>query len=251
MLERVIPSLPIDIRGGQADGEACLTCNSPATWTFPDFEVNWKGKQLWFHFFDLDDDFADTDVDLVFEGQRMYIHGGEGHFGHILTVTGDLDLNSTAGEYRLRQGVRVGEQFTRNVGRASVAAPGGGSVKGFLYCSGPLESPCSHGRAETTEPTTEDIKKQKLGTKPLWAEESIVAAESEGAVGAYDRVLFKSANAVFSAEIKKGVFSLHSAEAVPVDGGKLRDPVKISISWTPQPIPRRSTSRGAASISIF
>ena len=66
-------------------------------------------------------------------------------------------------------------------------------------------------------------------TQAAWAEESIVTAESEGAVGAYDRVPFKSANAVFSAEIKKGVFSLHSAEAVPVDGGKLRGSGKISI----------------------
>ena len=35
VLERVIPSLPIDIRGGRLDGEVRLTCNSPATWTLP------------------------------------------------------------------------------------------------------------------------------------------------------------------------------------------------------------------------
>lgn len=232
VLERVIPSLPIDIRGGRLDGEVRLTCNSPATWTFPDFGGQLKGKQLWFHFFDSTDDFADTDVDLVFEGQRMYIHGGEGHFGHIpLTVTGDLDLNSTAGEYRLSAQVSPVEvnNLRETLGVRPLPRPVAGSVKGFLYCSGPLESPVFTGRAETTEPTTEDIKKQNPGTEAAWAEESIVTAESEGAVGAYDRVPFKSANAVFSAEIKKGVFSLHSAEAVPVDGGKLRGSGKISI----------------------
>ena len=232
VLERVIPSLPIDIRGGRLDGEVRLTCNSPATWTFPDFGGQLKGKQLWFHFFDSTDDFADTDVDLVFEGQRMYIHGGEGHFGHIpLTVTGDLDLNSTAGEYRLSAQVSPVEvnNLRETLGVRPLPRPVAGSVKGFLYCSGPLESPVFTGRAETTEPTTEDIKKQNPGTRSGVGEESIVAAESEGAVGAYDRVPFKSANAVFSAEIKKGVFSLHSAEAVPVDGGKLRGSGKISI----------------------
>ena len=232
VLERVIPSLPIDIRGGRLDGEVRLTCNSPATWTFPEFGGQLKGKQLWFHFFDSTDDFADTDVDLVFEGQRMYIHGGEGHFGHIpLTVTGDLDLNSAAGEYRLSAQVSPVEvnDLRETLGVRPLPRPVAGSVKGFLYCSGPLESPVFTGRAETTEPTTEDIKKQNPGTEAAWAEESIVAAESEGAVGAYDRVPFKSANAVFSAEIKKGVFSLHSAEAVPVDGGKLRGSGKISI----------------------
>ena len=230
-IERVIPNVPIDVRGGRLDGEVRLTCNSQATWTFPDFGGQLKGKNLWFHFFDSTDDFADTDVDLVFEGQRMYMHGGEGYFGHVpLTVTGDLDLNSAGGEYRLSAQVRPVEvhNLRETLGVRPIPRPVAGTVKGFLYCSGPLDSPVFTGRAETTVPTPEDVNKAEPGTEMAWSEDAIKAAKNEGAVAAYDRVPFKSANAVFTADIKKGFVSLHSAEAVPVDGGKLRASGRIS-----------------------
>jgi len=232
VLERVIPNLPIDVRGGRLDGEVRLMCNSQATWTFPDFAGQLKGKHLWFHFFDSTDDFADTDVDLVFEGQRMYIHGGEGHFGHVpLTITGDLDLNSLGGEYRLSAQVSPVEihDLRETLGVRPLPRPVAGSVKGFLYCSGPLDSPVFTGRAETTDPTLADLSKAKPGTEMAWSEEAVKGAVGEGAVAAYDRVPFKSANAVFTANVKKGEFSLHSAEAIPVDGGKLRGSGRISI----------------------
>jgi len=231
ILERVIPNVPIDVRGGRLDGEVRLTCNSQATWTFPDFGGQLKGKNLWFHFFDSTDDFADTDVDLVFEGQRMYMHGGEGYFGHVpLTVTGDLDLNSAGGEYRLSAQVRPVEihNLRETLGVRPIPRPVAGTVKGFLYCSGPLDSPVFTGRAETTVPMPEDVNKAEPGTEMAWSEDAIKAAKSEGAIAAYDRVPFKSANAVFTADIKKGFVSLHSAEAVPVDGGKLRASGRIS-----------------------
>lgn len=230
-LERVIPNVPIDIRGGRLDGEVRLTSNSKSTWSFPDFGGQLKGKNLWFHFFDSTDDFADTDVDLVFEGKRMYMHGGEGYFGHVpLTVTGDLDLNSADGEYRLSAQVSPVEvhDLRETLGVRPIPRPLAGSVKGFLYCSGPLEAPVFTGRAETTVPTTGNLNKEKPGTEMAWSEDAVKAAQSQGAVAAYDRVPFKSANAVFTADIKKGIFSLHSAEAIPVDGGKLRASGRIS-----------------------
>lgn len=231
VMERMIPGLPVDIKGGRLDGEVRIMCNSQATWTFPDFGGQLKGKHLWFHFFDSTDDFADTDVDLVFEGQRMYIHGGEGSFGHVpLTVTGDLDLNSAGGEYRLSAQVSPvdAHKLRETLGVRPVPRPMAGSLKGFLYCSGPLEAPVFTGRAQTTKPAEKDITTQKAGTELAWAEEAIQAAASQGAVAAYDRVPFKSANAVFTADIKKGEFMLHSAEATPVDGGKLRASGRIS-----------------------
>ena len=235
VLERVIPSLPIDMHGGRLDGEIRISCTSPSTWTFPDFGGQIKGKNLWFHFFDSTDDFADTAVDLVFEGQRMYIHGGEGHFGNVpLTLTGDLDLNPIGGEYRLSAQVSPVEvhKLRETLGVRPIPRPVAGSVKGFLYCSGPLEQPVFTGRAETTVPADEDLNIAKPGTEMAWSEDAIKAAAHEGAVAAYDRVPFKSANAVFSVDVKKGAFSLHSAEAQLVDGGRLRGSGRVSTKPT-------------------
>jgi len=235
VLERVIPSLPIDMHGGRLDGEIRISCTSPSSWAFPDFAGQIKGKNLWFHFFDSTDDFADTAVDLVFEGQRMYIHGGEGHFGHVpLTLTGDLDLNPLGGEYRLSAQVSPVEvhKLRETLGVRPIPRPVAGSVKGFLYCSGPLEKPVFTGRAETTTPTEDDLNIATPGTEMAWSEDAIKAAAHQGAVAAFDRVPFKSANAVFSMDIKKGAFSLHSAEATLVDGGRLRGSGRVSTKPT-------------------
>ena len=88
VIERTIPSLPIDMHAGRLDGELRLHCHTPHTWAFPDFGGHIRGRSLNFHFYDAPDDFADTDMDLVFEGHRMYIHGAAGHYGAVpLTCT--------------------------------------------------------------------------------------------------------------------------------------------------------------------
>jgi hypothetical protein len=41
-------------------------------------------------------------MELVFERDRVYLHGARGWFGAVpLSVTGDLDLNPETGSYRL------------------------------------------------------------------------------------------------------------------------------------------------------
>lgn len=42
-----------------------------------------------FHFWDAVDDFSDANMDLLFEGDRMYLHNASGRFGAVpLTMTG-------------------------------------------------------------------------------------------------------------------------------------------------------------------
>lgn len=50
-----------------------------------------RGSDLGFHFFDAPDDFSQTQLDLLFEGDCMYLHGAQGYFGAVpLTLTGEL-----------------------------------------------------------------------------------------------------------------------------------------------------------------
>jgi hypothetical protein len=62
------------------------------------------------HFWDAPDDIHAADMDLLFEGDRVYLHGAKGRFGAVpLTLTGDLDLNPDGGQYRWGWGTRGGE----------------------------------------------------------------------------------------------------------------------------------------------
>lgn len=79
----------MDIHDGRLTGDLYLHCYDPATWNFPQFggRVSCRGLQL--HFWDAPDDLTDTNVDLLFEGDRMYLHGAKGYFGAApIIVTG-------------------------------------------------------------------------------------------------------------------------------------------------------------------
>lgn len=48
-----------------------------------------------FHFWGAVDDFNDTNMDLLFEGDRMYVHNGSGKFGAVpLTLAGAQGCNA-------------------------------------------------------------------------------------------------------------------------------------------------------------
>ena len=102
VVERTIPGLPIDVSAGRVDGELRLRSHTRESWKFPDFggQIRCRGVNL--HFWDSTDSFADTDVDLVFEGTRMYLHGGKGFYGAVpITASGDMDL--APGEKNVKQ----------------------------------------------------------------------------------------------------------------------------------------------------
>ncbi len=68
---------------------------------FPELRGRVKCRDVALHFWDASDDLLGCGMELVFEGDRVYLHGARGWFGAVpLAVTGDLDLNPETGSYR-------------------------------------------------------------------------------------------------------------------------------------------------------
>ena len=253
VVERTIPGLPIDITTGGVDGELRLRCNTKESWAFPDFGGQIRCRGVSFHFWDGPDDFADTDVDLVFEGTRMYLHGGKGFYGSIpLKASGDMDLapgekntralkeardsgqvprphvvqlgSGRCGEYRISAqiaGVDV-HDLRETLGVRPPPRPVAGAIRGFLYVGGPLEYPIFTGSAETIPPKPEDLNRGVPGTEAALAEDAVRMGSAEGAVAAYDCLAVKDARAVFTVDTWSQKMTLHEVEASPVAGGEAR-----------------------------
>lgn len=253
VVERTIPGLPIDISTGRVDGELRLRCNTKESWAFPEFGGQIRCRGLSFHFWDGPDDFADTDVDLVFEGTRMYLHGGKGFYGAVpLAASGDMDLSpgekstrelkeardrgniprpvvvqpgsGRCGEYRISaqvSGVDV-HDLRETLGVKPPPRPMAGAIRGFIYVGGPLEYPIFTGSAETIPPKPENLNRGAPGTEAGLAEDAVRAGAAEGAVAAYDCLAVKDARAVFTVDTWSQKMTLHEAEASPVAGGEAR-----------------------------
>lgn len=280
-VDRCIPGLPIDMHAGRLDGEINILAKDKSTWLFPEFSGELRGKHLRFHFYDATDDFADTELDLVFQKRRMYIHNGRGHYGHVpITVTGDLDLNplpvkslllgpdakvhAPRGEYRLSGQIAPIEAHAlrETLGVRPPPRPLAGALKGFLYVSGPLEAPVFTGQAETTDFLPEENAKDFSATmeeEKAWSYRAVKKYEKEGAVAAYDRVPIRNVKATWTVEPKKDIFVLHSAEGQLVAGGKVRasgsikinpdalhDPAAINVEATAIDVDPRALARQVA-----
>ena len=252
VVERTIPGLPIDVSAGRVDGELRLRSHSRESWKFPEFggQIRCRGVNL--HFWDSTDSFADTDVDLVFEGTRMYLHGGKGFYGAVpITASGDMDLapgeknvkqlkemrdsgelrpknmqpgSGRSGEYRISAQVSGvdAHALRETLGVKPPPRPLAGAVRGFLYVGGPLEYPIFTGSAETIPPKPEDIRRGVPGTEVALSEDAVRAGASEGAIAAYDAFAVKDARAVFTVDTWGQKVTLHEAEVSPVAGGEAR-----------------------------
>ena len=77
---------------GRLNGKLRVVCNDVESWRFPVIKGRLRGHDLAFHFFDASDDFSATKLDLLFEGDRLYLHGAQGFFGAV-------PLNLTGGSY--------------------------------------------------------------------------------------------------------------------------------------------------------
>lgn len=78
---------------GRLDGELKVHCHDAATWKFPSFAGQVACRGLDFHFWDAVDDLSKTNIDLVFDDQRLYMHNAIGMFGSVpLTLSGGLIL---------------------------------------------------------------------------------------------------------------------------------------------------------------
>eukprot|EP00873_Tetraselmis_striata_P029672 jgi/Tetstr1/449936/TSEL_036990.t1 len=212
MLERLLP-VPIDINEGHVSGELRLRAHNKATWQFPSLRGRLHCKNLEFHFWDSPDSLSGASMDLLFEGDRMYLHNASGYFGGVpLTLTGDLDLNPLVGQYRLSASIPSVEINTlrATLGARPLPVPVTGAVRGVLHCTGPLEYPVFSGTAITIPPT----KAQIAASEETDAKAALVA--TPGAVGAYDKVPFQSASAVFTFDTSSATIT-----AEPCGGGTL------------------------------
>ena len=176
-----------------------------------------RGGEL--HIWDATDDIREASLDLLFEGDRVYLHNATGKFGAVpMRLAGDLDLDAEAGgQYRLSAtvpGVEV-NQLRATLGVRPTPFPVAGAVAGTLHVTGPLEKPVFSGTAEVVRPGAEMLAD---------CEPTAALATLQGepfAVGAYDKVPFQSAGVVFTLDTRTETMLLHDMHAEPVGGGRV------------------------------
>jgi hypothetical protein len=132
VLENLL-DIPMDVYGGRLDGEVRLRCADADTWDFPELSGTVRGRGLGFHFFDAPDDFAGVDLDLLFEGRRLYLHGASGFYGAIpLTATGDIDITPELGEYHVSANIPLvdANSLRETLGGRPPPSPLAGALRG-------------------------------------------------------------------------------------------------------------------------
>eukprot|EP00798_Chlamydomonas_sp_ICE-L_P004358 gene4358-14478_t len=210
--------IPMDLFSGRADGEIKIVSRDEATWGFPELYGLVHCKDVDLHFWDSPDDITKANMDLIFERDRMYLHGAQGYFGAApLRLTGDMDLNPDGGSYRLSAdipGVEV------NALRATLATrplpmPLAGALRGIMHITGPIEHPVFSGTAVLVRPTPEMLEGCEV-TPAL-----IKMLADPQTVGGYDQVPIASASGVFSMDTATDMFTLHSAQVQPVGCGSV------------------------------
>jgi hypothetical protein len=146
LVERLV-ELPMDIDEGRANGQLVIRSHDAATWHYPEFHGRVAVRGSRFHFWDATDE-IEGDLDLLFEGDRLYLHNARGAFGAVpMTLTGDLDLDPATGSYRLSAtvpGVEV-NALRATLGVRPTPFPVAGAVAGTLHITGPLEKPVFSG----------------------------------------------------------------------------------------------------------
>jgi len=241
LVERIF-ELPMDINDGRANGEFILKMHDFATWHTPEFHGRVAVRGANFHFWDATDDIIDADLDLLFEGDRLYLHKAEGKFGAVpMTLTGDLDLDPITGQYRLSAtvpGVEI-NALRATLGVRPTPFPVIGSVGGTLHVTGPLENPIFSGIARVSRPSLHDIQ----DCEPTNALETLLSEPT--AVGAYDKVPVASAELVFTLDTSKEQMTLHEFKASPVGGGELHGFGSLGVS------PASETDPNALKITAY
>lgn len=226
LIERIV-ELPMDIKTGRLDGHIIITSEDAESWMFPKFNGRLAVRNADFHFWDSSDEIIDSTMDLIFEGDRVYLHKAKGYFGAIpLKVTGDLDLNPLHGEYRISASVPGVEinALRATLGVRPTPFSVAGSVHGTMHVAGPLEKPIFSGHAHILRPTTE-LFSHCEGSPAL---DTLIATKN--AVGAYDNVPFQDAGAVFSLDTSSNEMTLHAIHAELFDGGQLQGSGKINVA---------------------
>jgi hypothetical protein len=232
----------MDINEGRANGEFIIKMHDFATWHTPEYHGRVAVRGANFHFWDATDDIIDADLDLLFEGDRLYLHKAKGKFGAVpMRLTGDLDLDPLRGQYRLSAtvpGVEI-NALRATLGVRPTPFPVIGSVAGTLHVTGPLEKPIFSGIAHMSRPSLDDIQ----NCEPTNALETLLSEPT--AVGAYDKVPVASAELVFTLDTSKEKMMLHEFKASPVGGGELHGSGSLGVS------PASETDPNALQITAY
>lgn len=226
LIERIV-ELPMDIKTGRLDGNFIISSDDASSWAFPKFNGRVAVRNANFHFWDSSDEIINSAMDLIFEGDRVYLHKATGYFGAVpLKVTGDLDMNPLYGEYRVSASVPSVEinALRATLGVRPTPFPVSGAVSGTMHVTGPLEKPVFSGHAHIQRPTQEMI----AHAEPSLALDALQATQS--AVGAYERVPFQEAGAVFSLDTATNEMVLHALHGDLVDGGQLQGAGKMNVA---------------------
>ncbi|CAI7870869.1 unnamed protein product [Closterium sp. NIES-53] len=236
VMERLL-EIPLDWYGGRADGQVQLWMGAGDS--FPNFKGRVDIRDLAFQIWESPCAFTGVSGAVVLEGQRLFLHGVEGRYGHVpLRASGDMDLNQGAGgQYRITAQVQPVEAnlLMKTLNAKPLPYPLAGSLQGLLFCRGPLDAPIFEGTAELAA-VSADVDAAVAAVAGSDAAGAVEAWRGEGAVGAYDRVPVTAATANFTFNTDdcvsdaRGmgalrmlhVAELHGVRAVPVGGGEIR-----------------------------
>ena len=213
--------LPMNIREGRVGGSLRIRLNDDASWDFPTLDGRVRCESVGFHFHDAPDDFFNADMDLVFEGRRLYLHDAKGFYGAVpCSVSGDMSIHPLTGEYRLAARVDPVElnALRETLGTRPMPYPAAGAIHGEMMITGKLDKPVYTGTAYLAPlPGAAALD----ATLPSVAMETVMAAAADGAVAAYDRVAFTSGTAVFTLDMDSNMMRLHSVDGTTLGGGSV------------------------------
>jgi hypothetical protein len=218
--ERIL-NIPLDIDGGRMNGEVGVRFHDAKTWhDFPDLSGKLRVSDGEFHIWNAPDDFEGVNVDLVFEGSKIFLHNCTGKYGAIpLALTGSIGVDPK-GEFRMIGDVLGVEA---NGLRETMAVrpppfPLHGYIKGSLSITGELEHPVYSGTATAYGLPQEEFE----SAPPGMAKEAVLKNLDKGAIAAYQKIPMTSAKAVFTFDETTKMLTFHSMEAEPVGGGRVK-----------------------------
>eukprot|EP00850_Spirogloea_muscicola_P014510 SM000105S13855 [mRNA] locus=s105:52652:63657:- [translate_table: standard] len=218
LFERLL-EIPLDWYKGRASGRLRIWAGKEDK--FPHMQGRVDCKDLDFSIWEAPSPFTGVKGALIFEGARMFFHDTVGKYGAIpLSVSGDMDLNPSHGEYRLScqvPGIDA-NALMQTLGAKPPPLPLAGAVKGVVHCRGPLETPTFEGTAELSSSQTDHT----LFGRVTDATKAVHRHKSEGAIAACDRVPIAAGSASFAFRTDDCVADIYGARITPVGGGEVR-----------------------------
>ncbi|KAJ4794147.1 embryo defective 2410 [Rhynchospora pubera] len=217
LVERLL-DIPATLSRGRATGEIHI-CMSKGD-AFPSIHGHLDVKGISFHILDAPSSFSELTGNLVFRGQRVFLHNTSGWFGAVpLEASGDFGINPLDGEYHIMCQVPSVEinALMKTLKMRPLMFPVAGSVTAILNCQGPLEAPVFVGSGIMSRKSL-----SVSNMPPSAASEAVLQDKEAGAVAAFDRIPFSHVSANFTYNLDNCVADLYGIRASLLDGGEIR-----------------------------